>query len=321
MVGTYNNTVVMQVRMTSARRRQLRLQAGEKLRIERQGLRAVRKDLVAINADVIRTFKGGHDPRRALEQLPELLMPTFRDGMMTAHLRGAARALRTAREAIKGKRTALSTYDETLTMLEARLLLTATQTEQLRMIYTDQAMFVLSEAQRGAEAEIVRALQDIVREGLHVQAGTARLRQAMSAAGVSPRSPHLVETLFRTQTQLSYSAGRSLMNRQPGIDEELWGYTYYTAGDDRVRPNHAAMDGITLPKGDPFWRTSTPPNGYNCRCDYVEEFRPQKEIGPEPKEIDGNLVEPVPDVSRTMDWAFDPGDVYEGVLTGVRLRA
>ena len=41
---------------------------------------------------------------------------------------------------------------------------------------------------------------------------------------------------------------------------------YVTAGDERVRPEHAAWDGIVKPVDDPFWDSHNPPNGYNCRC-------------------------------------------------------
>ncbi len=47
---------------------------------------------------------------------------------------------------------------------------------------------------------------------------------------------------------------------------------YRTAHDDKVRPEHAALDGITLPMGDPFWESYYPPNGWNCRCT-VEQVR------------------------------------------------
>lgn len=39
---------------------------------------------------------------------------------------------------------------------------------------------------------------------------------------------------------------------------------YRTAHDDKVRPEHAALDRITLPMGDPFWESYYPPNGWNC---------------------------------------------------------
>lgn len=41
---------------------------------------------------------------------------------------------------------------------------------------------------------------------------------------------------------------------------------YQTAGDNRVRPQHAAWDGIVKPVDDPFWDTRMPPNDFNCRC-------------------------------------------------------
>ncbi|MBB6131342.1 phage head morphogenesis protein [Mucilaginibacter lappiensis] len=45
--------------------------------------------------------------------------------------------------------------------------------------------------------------------------------------------------------------------------------TYQTANDDRVREEHAILEGITLPLDDPFWSTYYPPNDWGCRCDAV----------------------------------------------------
>lgn len=42
---------------------------------------------------------------------------------------------------------------------------------------------------------------------------------------------------------------------------------YSTAGDDRVRPDHAGVDGVIKPVDDAFWNTWFPPNGWGCRCD------------------------------------------------------
>lgn len=41
---------------------------------------------------------------------------------------------------------------------------------------------------------------------------------------------------------------------------------YVTAGDSRVRPAHAILDGKILPVNDAFWNKYYPPNGWNCRC-------------------------------------------------------
>lgn len=48
---------------------------------------------------------------------------------------------------------------------------------------------------------------------------------------------------------------------------------YRTAQDERVREDHALMDGITLPPSDPFWDKYYPPNGWGCRCTAVQVRR------------------------------------------------
>ena len=53
-------------------------------------------------------------------------------------------------------------------------------------------------------------------------------------------------------------------------DGDRYNLQYRTAGDDRVRPEHAELDRVTLPMSDPFWRTYYPPNGWNCRCTVVQ---------------------------------------------------
>lgn len=45
---------------------------------------------------------------------------------------------------------------------------------------------------------------------------------------------------------------------------------YQTAGDDRVRPLHAAWDGIVKPVDDPFWDTRSPQNDFGCRCILIQ---------------------------------------------------
>lgn len=45
---------------------------------------------------------------------------------------------------------------------------------------------------------------------------------------------------------------------------------YRTQRDDKVRPEHAALDRVTLPPSDSFWEEFYPPNGWNCRCTVVQ---------------------------------------------------
>lgn len=53
---------------------------------------------------------------------------------------------------------------------------------------------------------------------------------------------------------------------------------YQTAGDERVRPQHAAWDGIVKPVDDPFWDTRTPPTDWQCRCVLIQLEEGEEEI-------------------------------------------
>jgi len=53
-------------------------------------------------------------------------------------------------------------------------------------------------------------------------------------------------------------------------DGDRYDLQYRTAGDNRVREEHAILNGTTLPPSDPFWAEYLPPNGWNCRCTAVQ---------------------------------------------------
>ena len=53
-------------------------------------------------------------------------------------------------------------------------------------------------------------------------------------------------------------------------DGDRYNLQYRTQRDEKVRPEHAALDRVTLPMSDPFWQEYYPPNGWNCRCTVVQ---------------------------------------------------
>lgn len=60
---------------------------------------------------------------------------------------------------------------------------------------------------------------------------------------------------------------------EQSADADICDLMYSTAGDDKVRPDHAALDGVTLPVEDPFWSYAYPPNGWNCRCNVIRSLK------------------------------------------------
>lgn len=63
-------------------------------------------------------------------------------------------------------------------------------------------------------------------------------------------------------------------------DGDRYNLQYRTAGDSKVRPEHAALNGVTLPPSDPFWQTYYPPNGWNCRCTVVQVRKTKYPVTP-----------------------------------------
>lgn len=63
-------------------------------------------------------------------------------------------------------------------------------------------------------------------------------------------------------------------------DGDRYNLQYRTAGDEKVRPEHAALHGVTLPIDDPFWRDYFPPNGWNCRCTVVQVRKSKYPVTP-----------------------------------------
>lgn len=53
-------------------------------------------------------------------------------------------------------------------------------------------------------------------------------------------------------------------------DGDRYDLQYRTAGDGKVREEHALLHETTLPASDPFWDKYFPPNGWNCRCTVLQ---------------------------------------------------
>lgn len=96
------------------------------------------------------------------------------------------------------------------------------------------------------------------------------------------------ETYNRNYLRAEYnfcqaSADMAAKWEQIEADGDRYNLQYRTQHDDKVRPEHAALDGVTLPPSDPFWESYYPPNGWNCRCT-VAQVRKSKYPVTDPEE-------------------------------------
>ena len=81
---------------------------------------------------------------------------------------------------------------------------------------------------------------------------------------VQEGSPRRLSTIYRTNLQSAYMAGRW---QQFAAEADEAPYVQYIAVmDGRTRPGHARFNGQVFRITDPVWGVIAPPNGFNCRC-------------------------------------------------------
>lgn len=217
------------------------------------------------------------------------LLPTMRRALVAAHLRGRyrtrlnvgsldVRRLEAAREANRYGTVMLArtTFTESLNFLQTRMGLSARALTALEEQYNSEAVRVINGATRVIERKLEQAILDSTRQGLSTKRGMELLRKAFDDAGLAPGNSWHLETLFRTETQKAYAAGRWNSLQEPEIKEIVTALQYTAIDDNRTTPLCQKLDGTTLPMEHPFWRRYTPPNHYNCRSTLLEVFADEK---------------------------------------------
>lgn len=135
----------------------------------------------------------------------------------------------------------------------------------IRRSFVGRARRAVSDAAGSIAIRINTELGKITAAQTTTRQATRQLRRRIDEMGLTPRNPSLVETLVRTHAQIAFSAAQVKLDREDPLNL-ITGWQYVTVGDDRVREEHAELDGLIRPKDDPIWDTIYPPNGYNCRC-------------------------------------------------------
>ncbi len=245
-------------------------------RLIRIGVVAGRRIGFAAQSAAFAAMRRNRDVVGAVSSELQKMEPLIRDSMIAAHLVANNHASAQA----KGIQLARpeDAYEREIAAAKKRAELSAVAINQIETTYATTSAAIVDAVALRVTGAIAETMTEIQLQGLHVRGGIELLGETFAAQGVTPAHSFTLENIFRTETQKAFSVGRWQFNQQPEIQAILWGYQYVTAGDARVRPTHAGLDGVKLPKDSPRWSQIFPPNGFSCRCQAIELFEAPNQI-------------------------------------------
>lgn len=112
-------------------------------------------------------------------------------------------------------------------------------------------------------------IPELQRKGWWQRQGTTAELQAagrVDAQGEIAKglTPHRLKTIFQTNMQSAYMAGRFEQMMEQAEERPYWQYVAIL--DAKTRPAHRALNGKVFRYDDAGWQAFYPPNGFNCRC-------------------------------------------------------
>lgn len=155
-------------------------------------------------------------------------------------------------------------FDEAIKFFKDRTVLTPDKYNQLATEAKARAFTVAGVTRMDVLTDIHSAIDRAITEGTTFADFKKSMKETMAKRGWEGLRPYRLDTIFRTNIQAAYQVGH--YQRQMEVAGSFPYWQYVAVMDSRTRPAHAVMNGRTLPVDDPFWYTSYPPNGFNCRC-------------------------------------------------------
>lgn len=133
--------------------------------------------------------------------------------------------------------------------------------------------FTIANATKKSMIEVAqRELARQVARGADLRDFRKRVAKRLESNGWTPANPSHVETIFRTNVQRSYTAGRVEHAMKPSVlrARPLWQVVTVNDGPPRQRATHRSNHGRVLRADNPIWKTKMMPWGFNCyRADAV----------------------------------------------------
>ena len=159
-----------------------------------------------------------------------------------------------------------STFEEAVVWFRARVPITDAEYQTLSDRAKRRAFTVAGVAQLDVIQDVHTALEKALIEGTTLEQfkkdlGT-KLRNAW--AGSVNKPGHRLETIFRTNVQSAYAAGRWKQLTDPDVLAVYPWWVYDSVLDSRTSSICSERNGVTLHSSDPWWNQNYPPSHHRC---------------------------------------------------------
>lgn len=193
----------------------------------------------------------------------------------------------------------------------------------------DQSFTVAKAMRLDLLSDIRGALETALKEGQTLKQFIADIQPVLESQGwwgqqvivdsegvgelVQLGSPRRLKTIYQTNLQSAYMAGRKAEMEQTTETHPYW--MYVAILDGKTRPSHRALHGQVFRHDDPIWSAIFPPNGFNCRCRVVALSEAAvKRRGLKAVSSEGRMF------TETVETGIDKrtGEVRTAPVTGIR---
>lgn len=155
---------------------------------------------------------------------------------------------------------AVLSFEKAVSYMKSKVPLTKREWKALEPKLRFRAFTVAALSSHDGIEQVKRMISTAIEEGKGVGEFWTETR-VLEAAGLSGDSPAYWETVYRTNVQTAYNAGRAaeFAREQPEYLE------FVGIEDGRQTEICAARSGKILPSSHPFWQTNWPPLHFRCR--------------------------------------------------------
>lgn len=124
--------------------------------------------------------------------------------------------------------------------------------------------------------EVHQAIDDALRDGTTLDEFKKRVSAKLAEEWGAPNARR-VETIFRTNVQSAYNAGRFAEMTRPAVLAVRPFWKFVAILDGRTTATCAPLNGVIRPHDDRFWESHFPPLHFNCRSTVVSLSRSEAE--------------------------------------------